>query len=80
MLYQLFMYGVVLLSCIVVLHPKIDDNLLQRIGMSIVAIGAASEAYVPGPQGQLLLVVGLSIFALGTAVKAAVSSDNETHT
>ena len=78
MLYQLFMYALVLVSCVVVLHPSINDNILQRLGLAALALGAASEASGGGPNGQLLLIAGLAILAFGTAFK--VLSNSDTHT
>ena len=69
MLYQLFMYGLILVSCVVVLHPGINDNLVQRIGLSILPFGALIEANGSNPNGHLLLAIGAAVLALGSVFK-----------
>jgi hypothetical protein len=69
MLYQILMYGVIVACCVAVLHPGIPDNLVQRVGLSLISFGALSEAHGGSPNGQLLLVVGISLLALGTVFK-----------
>lgn len=59
-----------------VFSPHFDDNLIQRLGLSIVATGCAARAFeritqdVPEPPPALLWSqVGLALYALGTVYR-----------
>ena len=59
----------ILASCVVVVHPGIHDNLIQRIGVSFLPFGAIIEANGSNPNGQLLLAIGAAVLALGSVFK-----------
>jgi hypothetical protein len=69
-----------LLAAWAVFSHHYDDTLLQRVGLSIVAIGCATRAFecitetVPNPPAALLWSqIGLAMYAVGTALRVYVS-------
>ena len=70
MLYQTILYLLVVLACIGVLHPAFNDNLLQRLGLCLVALGSTAEAMNSGLHPRLLMAGGCLIYALGVAFKS----------
>lgn len=69
MLYQSMLFALVALACIGVLHGAFNDNLLQRIGLSCIALGSIAEAIAPGMNPRLLLVAGCLVYAVGVVIK-----------
>lgn len=75
--------GVISLACLIVtgslatwgiFSQHYDDTVLQRLGLSIVAIGCMTRAYerifsdiAPPPPALLWSQIGLALFAVGTA-------------
>lgn len=73
---QLLPYLVVaVIAAFAVLNRCYDDNLLQRIGLSLICIGASVQVSDVlsvrnlNPNACILLVYGLAIFGIGTIVK-----------
>lgn len=69
------LFLVAAIAALAVLHHEFNDNLLQRIGLSGVCIGATlsmvSVLQDHGSRGEsyTILVYGLAIYAIGTLVK-----------
>lgn len=65
----------VLLAVAGVLCPAFQDNLTQRIALSLVALGGAGEfvcdlkAACESPNARALFAVGLVVYGLGTLFK-----------
>lgn len=57
------------------LHPAFNDNLPQRAGMGMIALGGAVEAFAlmhhsfAGQNAHLLLVLGCAVYGTGSALK-----------
>lgn len=68
--------GIVLAVCVLgVLHPRYEDNLIQRIGLSVGALGSMAELwffvferFVPDA-ADLLFAGGVALFCIGTVIK-----------
>ena len=73
-LYCALLAVVAFICALAVLHPRYEDNLLQRVGMAITCIGATAQIFVTwagmyGMHSRLFLVAGVAIFAVGTLWK-----------
>ena len=72
---HVFSLGVIALACALgVLHPRYQDNILQRTGMGIACVGASSVVYLGGcnehsQNAQILFSIGVACFAAGTVWK-----------
>lgn len=69
--YYVSLLIVAVVCAVAVLHHRYDDNLLQRIGMSLICIGAIGEVFsssrpVTHSNSGLLIAIGLACFALGS--------------
>ena len=66
---------IIIISAFSVLHHCFDDNLLQRIGLSGICIGAACKAAIivmgtmPADQSLTILTYGLAAFGIGSFLK-----------
>lgn len=66
---------VALISSLAVFHSCFDDNLLQRIGLSCISIGACLRIAADVVNSQHtggavnILVMGLAVYAVGTVFK-----------
>lgn len=57
-----------------VLHPRYQDNLLQRLGMAVACLGAVAELWttlegVVRVNAHIVSSVGVALFAVGTVLK-----------
>lgn len=65
---------IALIAVVGVLNPRFDDNLLQRIGLSLICIGAtlrlmAGFHHTPSDGACIILAYGLVAYAIGTTIK-----------
>lgn len=70
-IYSIALLIVALVCAAGVLYHRYDDNLLQRIGMSVICIGAIGEIFSKSllashTNAGLLLAIGLASFAVGS--------------
>ena len=70
-IYSASLVIVAIVCALAVLYHRYDDNLLQRVGMSVICLGAIGEIFsgsTPSAHSNsgLLLVFGLACFALGS--------------
>lgn len=68
--------SIIALSCLAgVFSYKFDDNLLQRIGLSVACLGALLrltellDMFPDDTRARYLLTYGIAVFCLGTAWK-----------
>jgi predicted lysophospholipase L1 biosynthesis ABC-type transport system permease subunit len=63
------------IAALAVLHRDFEDNLLQRIGLSGICVGAVLsiavtlEAHGAGYKTYIVLIYGLAFYAVGTFIK-----------
>ena len=66
----------ILAICVIgVLHPRYEDNLVQRLGMAVAALGGVAELwwlyqgqFMPD-ETDIVFSGGVALFALGTVLK-----------
>lgn len=73
-LYMASLALIALLSLVAVLHNSFNDNLVQRVGLSLACLGAMARFWhgldgleLPAP--KYLFTYGIAIYGLGTAYK-----------
>lgn len=75
-LYQALLFAIVAMTIWGVLCPHFEDNLLQRVGMSLVCMAAVLRLYsefielssLIDLRSRWLLSVGIFLYAVGTAL------------
>lgn len=70
----------ILAVCVLgVLHPRYEDNLVQRAGMAVAALGALAElwwqyhGHFKPDAADVVFAGGVALFAIGTVLKKVLA-------
>ena len=76
-LYVLALIFVVMLSILAIFSNRFDDNILQRIGLSVIGFSSCADLYLmylaseccTHHNSRSLFIVGFAIYGIGTLMK-----------